>query len=72
MVLDPGTVPVSHILWSSARYGFKDEAPLYDNAFQPFAQIFMMNADGSDQRVLTRSRWEDSMPAIVPPGAQKP
>jgi Tol biopolymer transport system component len=54
------------ILWTSARYGFKDEASLYDNAFQPFAQIFIMNADGSDQRVLTRSRWEDSMPAIVP------
>jgi Tol biopolymer transport system component len=58
------------ILWTSARYGFKDEASLYDNAFQPFAQIFIMNADGSDQRVLTRSRWEDSMPAIVPPNAQ--
>ena len=54
------------ILWTSARYGFKDEASLYDNAFQPFAQIFIMNADGSNQRVLTRSRWEDSMPAIVP------
>jgi len=25
-----------------------------------------MNADGSNQRVLTRSKWEDSMPAIVP------
>jgi Tol biopolymer transport system component len=60
-----------HILWSSARYGFKDEAALYDNAFQPFAQIFMMNADGSDQHALTRSRWEDSMPAVVPPSAQK-
>ena len=59
------------ILWTSGRYGFKDEAALYDNAFQPFAQIFIMNADGSDQRVLTRSRWEDSMPAIVPPAAQK-
>jgi Tol biopolymer transport system component len=59
------------ILWSSARYGFKDEAPLYDNAFQPFAQIFIMNADGSNQRALTRSRWEDSMPALVPPAALK-
>ena len=59
------------ILWSSGRYGFKDEAPLYDNSFQPFAQIFIMNADGSDQHALTRSRWEDSMPALVPPSAQK-
>jgi Tol biopolymer transport system component len=60
-----------YILWSSARYGFKDEAPLYDNSFQPFAQIFTMKADGSDQRALTYSRWEDSMPAIVPPAAKK-
>ena len=59
------------ILWTSARYGFKDEGSLYDNAFQPFAQIFRMKADGSDQQVLTRSRWEDSMPAIVPSTAQK-
>jgi Tol biopolymer transport system component len=60
-----------YILWSSGRYGFKDEAPLYDNSFQPFAQIFIMKADGSDQHALTYSRWEDSMPAIVPPVAQK-
>ncbi len=26
-----------------------------------------MKADGSDQHALTYSRWEDSMPAIVPP-----
>jgi hypothetical protein len=30
-----------------------------------------MKADGSDQHALTYSRWEDSMPAIVPPVAQK-
>jgi len=59
------------ILWSSGRYGFKDEAPLYDNSFQPFAQIFIMNRDGSDQHALTYSRWEDSMPAIVPAAAQR-
>jgi Tol biopolymer transport system component len=59
------------ILWTSGRYGFKDEAPLYDNAFQPFGQIFIMKADGSEPRVLTRSRWEDSMPAIVPVAANQ-
>lgn len=59
------------ILWSSARYGFKDEAPLYDNSFQPFAQIFIMKPDGSDQHALTYSRWEDSMPAIVPPSTEE-
>ena len=32
--------------------------------------LYMMNADGSDQRMLTRSRWEDSMPAIVPANAR--
>lgn len=55
------------ILWSSGRNGFKDESALYDNSFQPFAQIYIMNADGSNQRPLTRSRWEDSMPGLVPP-----
>lgn len=55
------------ILWSSGRNGFKDESALYDNSFQPFAQIYVMNADGSNQRALTRSRWEDSMPGLVPP-----
>src|SRR5207253_10533461 len=54
------------VLWTSGGYGFKDEAALYDTAFEPFGQIFIMKADGSGQRVLTRSRWEDSMPAIVP------
>jgi Tol biopolymer transport system component len=58
--------PDGAILWTSGRYGFKDEAALYDDAFQPFGQIFIMNADGTNQRVLTRSMWEDSMPAIVP------
>jgi Tol biopolymer transport system component len=55
------------ILWSSGRNGFKDESALYDNSFQPFAQIYIMSADGSNQRPLTRSRWEDSMPGLVPP-----
>jgi len=58
------------ILWAGSRYGFKDEASLYENSPQPYARIFIMNADGSNQRALTDSRWEDSMPAVVP-AAQK-
>lgn len=55
-----------HIMWSSGRYGFKDETVLYDNTFQPYGAIFMMKADGSEQRQLTDSPWEDSMPCFVP------
>ncbi len=55
-----------HLMWSSGIYGFKDEAALYDNTFQPYGSIFIMNADGSDKRQLTDSPWEDSMPRFVP------
>jgi Tol biopolymer transport system component len=54
------------IFFMSSRNGFKDEAALYDFSPQPYAQIFIMNADGSDVRRLTDSRWEDSMPVFVP------
>ena len=55
-----------YLMWSSGIYGFKDEAALYDNTFQPYGSIFIMKADGSDQRQLTDSPWEDSMPRFVP------
>lgn len=55
-----------HLMWSSGIYGFKDEAALYDNTFQPYGAIFIMNADGSNKRQLTDSAWEDSMPRFVP------
>ena len=54
------------IMWNSGIYGFRDEAALYDNTFQQYGQIFIMNADGSDKRLMTDSRWEDSMPLLVP------
>src|SRR2546426_871291 len=60
-----------YILWSSGRNGFKDESALYDNSFQPFAQIYIMNADGANQRPLTHSRWEDSMPGLVPQAGRR-
>jgi Tol biopolymer transport system component len=54
------------IMWNSGIYGFRDEAALYDNTFQQYGQIFVMNADGSGKRMLTDSRWEDSMPCYIP------
>ena len=53
-------------MWNSGEYGFKDEAALYDNSFQPYGSIWIMNADGTGKRQLTDSHWEDAMPAFVP------
>jgi hypothetical protein len=47
-------------------YGFREEAALYDDTFQPYGQIFSMKADGSDKKMLTDSQWEDSMPIYIP------
>lgn len=47
-------------------YGFKDESQLFDNTFQPYGQIMVMNYDGSDKKLLTDTIWEDSMPLYVP------
>jgi Tol biopolymer transport system component len=55
-----------HILWSSGMYGFRDEAAIYDFTFQPYGQIFVMDADGGNKRLLTDSLWEDSMPLYIP------
>jgi len=54
------------ILWNSGMYGWREEAALYDRTFQPYGQIFIMNADGSGKRPLTDSLWEDAMPRYVP------
>ncbi|HEY4079307.1 MAG TPA: hypothetical protein VGM81_01310 [Burkholderiaceae bacterium] len=54
------------ILWNSAEHGYRDEAVLYDNTFQPYGQVWLMNADGSDKRQITDSPWEDSTPQYAP------
>jgi Tol biopolymer transport system component len=54
------------IMYSSGMYGFRVEAATYDDTFQPYGQIMIMNADGSDKRMLTDSMWEDSMPLYLP------
>lgn len=58
--------PDGRVLYSSGMYGFREEAALYDNTFQPYGQIFIMNADGSGKKMLTDSIWEDSMPIYLP------
>ena len=55
-----------HIMWNSGVYGWREEAALYDRTFQPYGQIFIMKADGSEKRQLTDSLWEDAMPRFVP------
>jgi Tol biopolymer transport system component len=60
----------ARIMWNSGVHGFKDEAALYDNSFQPYGQNWVMNPDGSNKRQLTDSYWEDSMPCYVPPYAK--
>ena len=55
-----------YIVFSSARFGFRDETPLYDGSPQPYAELFVMNADGSNQRPITSDKWEEGTPAWVP------
>lgn len=55
------------VLFTSERNGDDNQIfSVYDNTFQQYGQIFIMNADGSDKRMLTDSRWEDSMPLYIP------
>lgn len=54
------------IVFTSARGGFKDEAPLHPYNPQPYGEICVMRADGSDLRVLTDNQFEDGTPTWVP------
>ncbi|MFG6440360.1 hypothetical protein [Roseateles sp. LKC17W] len=58
------------ILYNSGQAGYRDEACHYDQTFQPYGQLFVMNADGSGKRQITDNIWEDSTPQYVPPGAR--
>lgn len=55
-----------NILFSSSRLGWRDEAPLYDQGPQPYAELFVMRANGADQMPVTDDKWEQGTPAWVP------
>ncbi|WP_433887645.1 hypothetical protein [Streptomyces sp. CA-111067] len=54
------------ILYNTGMFGFQEEAVLYDDTFQSYGQIMIMNADGSGKTALTNSMTEDSMPLYLP------
>ena len=54
------------IAFASARGGFKDEAPLHPHNPQPYGDLYVMRADGSDVRRLTDDQFEDGTPAWLP------
>jgi len=56
----------NRILWSSSRFGYKDESPLVINQPQPYAELFIMDADGGNQTPLTDNHYEEGTPAWRP------
>lgn len=54
------------IAFTSANGGFKDEAALHPFNPQPYGEIHVMRANGSDRRVLTDNQFEDGTPTWIP------
>ena len=54
------------IAFSSGRAGFKDEAALHPYNPQPYGEICVMRADGSDFRILTDNQFEDGSVTFIP------
>lgn len=56
------------VAFSTARQGFKDEAVglLLAGTFQPYGEIAVMRADGSDVRLLTDNSTEEGAPSWIP------
>lgn len=62
------TADGAQIWYMTSAYGFPEEGPVYDNIWQPYGKIMLMNADGSGKEVWSDGVWEDAMPLFVPNG----
>ena len=54
------------LAFSSERQGFKDESALYPYNAQPYGDLYVMRADGSDVRQLTDDQFEKATPGWIP------
>jgi Tol biopolymer transport system component len=54
------------LAFTSARGGFKDEAALHPGNPQPYGDVYVMRADGSDVRQLTDTPFEEGTAAWAP------
>ncbi len=54
------------IAFTSAAGGFKDEAVLHPYNPQPYGDLFVMRADGTDLRRLTDNQFEEGTPSWAP------
>ena len=54
------------IAFAGAHGGFKDESVLHPLNPQPYGEIFVMRADGSDVRMLTDDQFEAATPSWIP------
>ena len=54
------------IAFTSAGQGFKDEAVLHPHNPQPYGEIYVMRADGSEARMLTDNQYEEGTPSWIP------
>jgi len=54
------------LLSAVAEPVFKDESALHPYNPQPYGEICVMHADGSDPRVLTDNQYEEATPAWMP------
>lgn len=59
------------LAFTSGRGGFQDEAPLHPYNAQPYGNIYVMRADGSNVRRLTDDAYEHGTVAFVPTSTRR-